>query len=118
MPSCWTEIHGDSRFCIACGAALPVVAPRAAPSIRREQTSARRAARGWAQAPQRSRTHAAPGTASLVCERRRLTIMFCDLVGSTALSAQLDPEDLGEVITAYRENVTNTVRRFGGFVAK
>ncbi|HEX6015192.1 MAG TPA: AAA family ATPase, partial [Geminicoccaceae bacterium] len=44
--------------------------------------------------------------------------MFCDLVGSTALSAQLDPEDLGEVITAYRENVTNTVRRFGGFVAK
>ena len=44
--------------------------------------------------------------------------MFCDLVGSTALSARLDPEDLREVISAYQKCVAETVRRFGGFVAK
>jgi class 3 adenylate cyclase/predicted ATPase len=44
--------------------------------------------------------------------------MFCDLVGSTALSAQLDPEDLSEVIAAYYREVAKTVRRFGGFVAQ
>ena len=51
-------------------------------------------------------------------ERRHLTVMFCDLVGSTALSARMDPEDLREVISAYQRCVTETVRRFGGFVAK
>jgi class 3 adenylate cyclase len=51
-------------------------------------------------------------------ERRQVTVMFCDLVGSTALSARMDPEDLREVISAYQKCVTETVRRFGGFVAK
>ena len=51
-------------------------------------------------------------------ERRQLTVMFCDLVGSTALSARLDPEDMREVIAAYQKCVSETVRRFGGFVAK
>ena len=51
-------------------------------------------------------------------ERRQVTVMFCDLVGSTALSARLDPEDLREVISAYQKCVAETVRRFGGFVAK
>jgi class 3 adenylate cyclase len=44
--------------------------------------------------------------------------MFADLVGSTALSARMDPEDLREVISAYQKCVAETVRRFGGFVAK
>ena len=51
-------------------------------------------------------------------ERRQVTVMFSDLVGSTALSARLDPEDLREVISAYQKCVTETVSRFGGFVAK
>ena len=50
-------------------------------------------------------------------ERRQLTVMFCDLVGSTALSARLDPEDLREVIAAYHRTVANLVRSFDGFVA-
>jgi class 3 adenylate cyclase/predicted ATPase len=56
----------------------------------------------------------APDTA----ERRQVTVMFSDLVGSTALSAQMDPEDLREIISAYQQCVAETVRRFGGFVAK
>ncbi|MFL6827162.1 MAG: adenylate/guanylate cyclase domain-containing protein, partial [Bradyrhizobium sp.] len=50
-------------------------------------------------------------------ERRQVTVMVSDLVGSTALSARMD-EDLREVITAYQTCVTDAVRRFGGFVAK
>ena len=51
-------------------------------------------------------------------ERRFVTVLFSDLVGSTALSASIDPEDLREVISAYQMCVTETVRRFDGFVAK
>ena len=51
-------------------------------------------------------------------ERRQVTVMFSDLVGSTAFSARMDPEDLREVISAYQKCVAETVRRFGGFVAK
>src|SRR6516162_2859649 len=49
-------------------------------------------------------------------ERRHVTVMFSDLVGSTALSARMDPEDLREVISAYQNCVAQTVRRFGGFI--
>jgi class 3 adenylate cyclase len=51
-------------------------------------------------------------------ERRQVTVLFSDLVGSTALSARMDPEDLREVISAYQKTVAETVQRFGGFVAK
>ena len=51
-------------------------------------------------------------------ERRQVTVMFSDLVGSTALSARMDPEDLREVISAYQKCVAETVGHFGGFVAK
>src|SRR5262245_13581957 len=51
-------------------------------------------------------------------ERRQVTVMFSDLVGSTALSARMDPEDLREVISGYQKCVAETVRRFEGFVAK
>jgi hypothetical protein len=51
-------------------------------------------------------------------ERRQVTVMFSDLVGSTALSARMDPEDLREVISAYQKCVADSVKRFGGFVAK
>jgi class 3 adenylate cyclase len=51
-------------------------------------------------------------------ERRQLTVMFCDLVGSTALSARLDPEELREIIGAHQRCCTEVVERDGGFVAK
>ena len=51
-------------------------------------------------------------------ERRQLTMMFCDLVGSTALSARLDPEDMREVIGRYHRCVAETIAHFDGFVAK
>ena len=64
---------------------------------------------------------AAPPTDILVradAERRQLTVMFCDLVGSTELSSRLDPEDYREVIAAYHRAVSKTVTALDGFVAK
>jgi class 3 adenylate cyclase/tetratricopeptide (TPR) repeat protein len=61
----------------------------------------------------------APITAiSAEAERRQLTVMFCDLVGSTPLSVRFDPEDLREIVRAYHRAVADTVGRFDGFVAK
>jgi class 3 adenylate cyclase len=57
-------------------------------------------------------------TDSLMAERRHLTIMFCDLVGSTPLSSRYDPEDLREILDAYHRAVTERIARNGGFVAK
>jgi len=51
-------------------------------------------------------------------QRRQLTVMFCDLVGSTSLSARLDPEDLRDVIASYHGTVTAIVDSYGGFVAR
>jgi hypothetical protein len=62
---------------------------------------------------------APPASAKMdTAERRQVTVMFSDLVGSTALSARMDPEDLRDVISAYQKCVAETVQRFGGFVAK
>jgi class 3 adenylate cyclase/predicted ATPase len=61
---------------------------------------------------------AGEGRVGAEAERRQLTVMFCDLVGSTELSARLDPEDLREVIADYHRAVTQTVAGFDGFVAK
>jgi class 3 adenylate cyclase len=57
-----------------------------------------------------------PGTGA--AERRQVTVMFSDLVGSTALSARMDPEDLRELISSYQKCVADTVQHFGGFVAR
>ena len=63
-------------------------------------------------------TSSEPIAAPSGVERRQLTVMFCDLVGSTALAARLDPEDLREVIGAYHAAVAEEVGWLGGFVAK
>ena len=57
-------------------------------------------------------------TGLATAERRQLTIMFCDLVGSTAISARLDPEDYRDLMTLYQETVSNVVTKAGGHVAK
>jgi class 3 adenylate cyclase len=61
---------------------------------------------------------ASPANTPAEAERRQLTVMFCDLVGSTPLSTRFDPEDLREIVGAYHRCVTDTVARFAGFVAK
>jgi class 3 adenylate cyclase len=90
---------------------------------RRKLLDAITALRADASAPGPSKDAATPPAAPSAspedcAERRQVTVMFSDLVGSTALSARMDPEDLREVISAYQKCVAETVQRFGGFVAK
>src|SRR5262249_33179534 len=69
--------------------------------------------------PARSVIESAPADVPAdAAERRQVTVMFADLVGSTELSVRMDPEDLREVIAAYHKCVAEAVRRFGGFVAR
>jgi class 3 adenylate cyclase len=60
----------------------------------------------------------APEVAHDAAERRQLTVMFCDLAGSTAISARLDPEDMREIIRAYQQACSGVVARYDGFLAK
>jgi class 3 adenylate cyclase/predicted ATPase len=71
-----------------------------------------------AKAPTTEAPPTLPKSPQDTAERRQVTVMFSDLVGSTALSARMDPEDLREVISTYQKCVADTVNRFGGFVAK
>jgi class 3 adenylate cyclase/predicted ATPase len=76
------------------------------------------AALGAAVPPAATPVAAPDAPAPAEAERRQLTVMFCDLVGSTALASRLDPEDLREVIGAYHRAVAGVVAGFDGFVAK
>jgi class 3 adenylate cyclase len=74
---------------------------------------------GAAPSPDREQRPEVPGSAPVPqAERRQLTVLFCDLVGSTALSARLDPEDLRAVIGAYHRCAAAVIERAGGYVAK
>ena len=67
--------------------------------------------------PAQAEARPAP-TSTRVAERRQLTVMFCDLVGSTALSVRLDPEELSDVLGAYRDAIAAAVQRFDGHIAQ
>ena len=97
--ACGTENPPGKKYCGDCGAALT------------EHGRVPAAAIGSHPASSLSETAAQ-------AERRQLTVMFCDLVGSTALSGKLDPEDYRAVITTFQRAVSEAVRRFDGHVAK
>ncbi|THD49925.1 MAG: adenylate/guanylate cyclase domain-containing protein [Bradyrhizobium sp.] len=73
---------------------------------------------GAADAPAKPTILASPPSPTDSAERRQLTVMFCDLVGSTAMSVRLDPEDLRAIISAYHRCCATLIERGGGFVAK
>jgi class 3 adenylate cyclase len=112
-PSCGSANPDGKRFCGDCGAPLPVRCSvcGAENPLGKKFCGAKLPLRG-------SPTPAEAASPISSAERRQLTVMFCDLVGSTALATRLDPEDLREVIGAYHRCVADTVRRFEGFVAK
>ena len=117
-PSCMAENAATRRFCAECGAALP--APCANCGFANEPSAK---FCGGCGKPIEIGSGTLPITPSPEhrvegAERRQLTVMFCDLVGSTALSARLDPEDLRAVIGAYHRCVAAVIEDAGGFVAK
>lgn len=95
-PRCGFESPAGFAFCGRCGSPLADQNSTFTPIQVEKQ-------------PEKSEDHA---------ERRQLTVMFCDLVGSTALSEQLDPEDLREVMLAYRDVCARVINRFEGYIAQ
>src|SRR5262245_8056967 len=117
-PSCMAENATGRRFCAQCGTALPSPCP----ACGFENEPAAKFCGGCGtpvgEAAAPARPAPSPPPRADTAERRQLTVMFCDLVGSTALASRLDPEDLREVIGAYHRCVAETIGRFDGFVAK
>jgi class 3 adenylate cyclase len=120
-PDCSAEAPDGARFCNACGTALTRACPNCGESgsptarfcaqcgteigaFRRPQGAAARADR------------APPPPAQ--AERRQLTVLFCDLVGSTALSTRLDPEDLRGLISTYQDSIATAIAGVRGYVAR
>ncbi len=114
-PRCQHENHADAVFCDDCGARLEVRCPACGEGNRAGAKFCRKCGQALsATEPPAPRPHPVTSEA----ERRQLTVMFCDLVGSTALAEQLDPEDFREVIRAYQTACAGVIQRFGGHIAQ
>src|SRR6185295_8859043 len=95
-PSCGEDAGPQARFCPACGATIGESTP----------------------SPRVAHREGAPDVAAPPGERRQLTVLFCDLVGSTPLSQQLDAEEVRYVVAQYQKAARTAVERWGGHVAK
>jgi class 3 adenylate cyclase/predicted ATPase len=115
-PQCQSVLPPEARFCMRCGHALAAVsyplsppAADATPPVEPQEGGADQATRWVARLAASSVREA---------ERRQLTVLFCDLVGSTALAGQLDPEDWREVVRAYHTACAEVIGRFEGHIAQ
>jgi class 3 adenylate cyclase/predicted ATPase len=122
-PGCSVEVPEGSRFCGKCGAALPRACPNCGHAVPSEDSFCSKCGAsvlaGSGTPPPPATRLTAPTTATgSTAERRQLTIMFCDMVGSSALSTRLDPEEQGDVIAAFHACCANEVKSLGGMVAQ
>ena len=121
--SCKADIPDGSRFCPQCGAPQALKCAACGQDNAAGSRFCAHCGAKLGEAPAPATPAPAVGSpavprAGSSAERRQLTVMFCDLVGSTALSTRLDPEDLRDVIAAYHKCAATVVGRFGGFIAK
>jgi class 3 adenylate cyclase/predicted ATPase len=116
-PSCQAENREGRRFCAGCGAALALACPDCGFANEPDEKFCGGCGAALASTGTPAAAEAAQ-VASPEAERRQLTVMFCDLVGSTGLSERLDPEDLREVLRAYQKTCAEAVGRYDGYIAK
>jgi len=108
--SCQSDNPDGHKFCGQCGAALKSVCPSCDFSNDPEGKFCGGCGRPLGQQQAKPEANQA--------ERRQLTVMFCDLVGSTALSERLDPEDLRDAISAYQDTAAAAIERYDGYIAR
>lgn len=114
-PQCGATLPEDAKFCIACGAQVGGTSEEAptAPSRQTDQPI---------DTPREIQGVSDPFPSSVLLasegERRQLTVLFCDLVGSTALAEQLDPEEFRTVLRDYQATCAAVIRRFEGHLAR
>jgi len=114
---CMAENAGTRRFCAECGSPLP--SQCSACGFENEPAAKFCGGCGKPMAQGGPATPISVSAATRTdAERRQLSVMFCDVVGSTPLSSRLDPEDLRDVLGAYHDCVAKTIGRFDGFVAR
>lgn len=120
--SCGRENRADRRFCAGCGAVLNVVCFSCGAQNEYSEAFCGRCGKPLTAVNASGPTETGVPTGSFGPstdgERRQLTVVFCDLVGSTALSSELDPEDLRDVLRAYQAQVGAVVERYEGHVAQ
>jgi len=114
-PHCSSENPPNKKFCGDCGASLTVLPEELLAANAAPKETVRRANQSR-QAD--SDQTVIPSPVVPDGERRQLTVMFCDLVGSTALSAQLDPEELRELMRTYHQSCARIISRFDGYLLK
>jgi class 3 adenylate cyclase len=121
-PSCGGETKAGNRFCIKCGAPLALTCAACGALNEPSARFCGQCGMGLARDVRVSAlaTEKPPGLEPTpqAAERRHLTVMFCDMAGSTALSTRLDPEDLREVIRGFQDACVGAIGRFDGFIAK
>jgi len=117
-PSCGNQIRPGAAFCDNCGTALT--------EKKENRGTGESGNRGKAEKAKQKRKRVTPSDSGprtsdsglTSAERRQLTVMFCDLVGSTALSEQLDPEEWRAVVQEYQRVCAEIIRRFDGHIAQ
>jgi class 3 adenylate cyclase/tetratricopeptide (TPR) repeat protein len=125
-PNCSAVVREGSKFCVKCGTALPHACPSCGHGAAADDLFCAQCGTSLqASDPQTAirQTKIAPttsskSTATPQAERRQITIMFCDMVGSSALSTQLDPEEQREVVSAFQSACAAEINRLDGMVAQ
>ena len=115
---CGSDNRGERKFCAACGAALVVSCAKCSATNQPGESFCGECGTALGDFPPAAAAAAAPATVSVSGERRHLTVLFCDLVGSTEIAARLDPEEWRETVAAYHRAASEAVTRYGGHVAK
>lgn len=120
-PKCGAANPGGKKFCTSCGTSLQSRCPACGEENPQEARFCGDCGASLAAtSPVHSADTAGTGEVSATpdAERRQLTVMFCDLAGSTELSRKLDPEDLRDIIRSYQESVSKVIDRYEGFIAR
>jgi class 3 adenylate cyclase/predicted ATPase len=116
-PRCQQDVPPDAQFCPACGARLAPVCAQCGTTNAPGHKFCKQCGQSLVTFPQESigEPREAPAAEA---ERRQISVMFCDLVGATALSERLDPEDMREIVRTYQEVCGEVIGRFEGHVAQ
>jgi class 3 adenylate cyclase len=113
--SCRSEMPDDARLCNECGAPLRILCA-ACDTV--NPPSAKFCSHCGGSLIERVHSASIKPVGVSEAERRHLTVMFCDIIGSTEISSRLDPEDLSALIRTYQNRVAESILSFGGFIAR
>ena len=117
-PQCGFDNPPGFAFCGKCGGPLAARPAEKSNQVKSKPKPVRQTATRGKRNQAKVQAAQEPRPAASEAERRQVTVMFCDLVGSTALSTQLDPEELREVVRAYQQTCAQVISRFDGHLAK